>query len=168
VYVDRSLVSASWPKQSPEFGERPGLRGLQLPKIEYRGFYLPPSIISSTGSVRCAIDLGHRNSVYADRNLLSVSWPKQPPEFCERPGLRGPQPARIEYRGFYLPHAISSSTGSVRCAIGLGHRIPVYANRNLLSVSWPKRPPEFRERPGLRGPQPAQIEYRPKLIGDGG
>jgi hypothetical protein len=106
--------------------------------------------------------------MYADRNLVSASWPKQPPEFCERPGLRGPQPARIEYRGFYLPHAIGSSTGSVRCAIGLGHRIPVYANRNLLSVSWPKQPPEFRERPGLRGPQPAQIEYRPKLIGDGG
>ena len=50
----------------------------------------------------------------------------------------------------------------------IGHRNFVYAERNLLSVSWPKQPPELRERPGLRGPQPAQIEYRPKLISDGG
>jgi hypothetical protein len=137
VYADRNLLSVSWPKQPPEFAERPGLRGPQPARIKYRGFYLPPSINRITGTVCYAIGLGHRNPVYADRNLLSVSWPKQPPEFAERLGLRGPQPARIEYRGFYLPPTISSSTGTVRCAIGLGHRNPVYADRNLLSVSWP-------------------------------
>ena len=78
MYADRNLVSASWPKQSPELSERPDLHGLQPTGNEYRGFYLPPSIISIPGP----FDV-QRTNIYRDRA----------PEFGERPGLRGPQPA---------------------------------------------------------------------------
>jgi hypothetical protein len=85
VYVDLNVVSASWPKQPPEFGVRPDLPCLQPTGIEYRGFYLSASINSISATVRRAtnqdIDIGHRNPLYADRNLVSVSWPEQPPEF---------------------------------------------------------------------------------------
>lgn len=170
---------------------RPGLRGLQPTGVEYRGFYLPPSIGSISGPVRCAtnqaIDIGHRNPVYADRNLVSVSWPEQPPEFGLRPGSLGLQPIRIEYRGIHLPAPISSMPDLVSaswpkqppnfvcgldymaCSLrdsnigGFISRPPSAASlapdRNRAPESFVRRP-KFGVRPGLHGLQPTGVEYR--------
>ncbi len=94
----------------------PGYVACSRPESNIGGFISRPPSAASLAPDR------HRapESCVRRPDLLSVSWPKRPPEFGEWPGLRGPQPARVEYRRFYLPPAISSFSGTVRCAIGLG------------------------------------------------
>lgn len=77
------------------------------------------------------------------RNLLSVSWQQQPPKFGERLGLHGPTAGLSRISGVSSPTLHQQGHWHRSVCNRPRHRNPVYAERNLVSASWPEQPPNL-------------------------
>ena len=150
-------MSASWPKQPPEFGVRPGLRSLQPSEIEYRGFYLSPSI----STVLRATNQDKPTQGTGILWMPTGVWRALPGPNNHQTLVCGPDYMACSRRDSNIGGFISHLPLAASLApFDIGHRNPVYADRSLACAAWPEHPPKFGVRPRLRGLQLTGVEYR--------